>query len=151
MELVPELLLAAVTVLSPLLSAIAIQSKMSPKTKNAVAFGVSILLAVGYLLMTGGVTDWTDVPTVVLAVYGLQQLVYKQFLTELSKKVEAVTSVKPGEAIVIEENKPNEVVETGKDSADVVIVDPAADQVVDDGNAVEPNYVARHRGDVPLG
>lgn len=53
----PELLLAAVTVLSPILAAIANQTKWSSKTKNMVAFGISILLALAYLLFTGGSRD----------------------------------------------------------------------------------------------
>ncbi len=141
MELgLPEVLLALVTVLSPLLSAVAIQTKWSPQIKNSVAFGVSILIAAGYLLATGAVNDWSNIPAVVLAVYGLQQLIYMQFLRELSKKVEAATSVEAGQAIVVEENKPNVVVETGQDEGQVVVVE-------EDATPVAADYEPEHRGD----
>lgn len=141
---VPEILLAAITVISPIFTAIATQSKWDSKVKNAVAFGVSLVLAVLYLAFTGGFADPSDIPAVVLAVYGLQQLVYKQFMTQLAKKVEAATSVKPGEKAVVEEDKKTVIEETGNTSAQVEIVEP-------DATPVEPDYQARHRGDVPLG
>lgn len=123
----PELLLAAITVISPIFTAIANQSKWSPKTKNMVAFVVSIILAVIYLAFTGGLTDLNDLPGTVLAVYGLQQLVYKQFMQELAKKVEAVTSVKPGEKVVVEEGEKNVVEDTGEENkAQVDVVDTPA-------------------------
>lgn len=141
MELgLPEYVLALIAVLSPLLSAVAIQSKWDSKTKNAVAFGISLVIAVVYLLVTGGITDWSNIPAAVLAVYGLQQLVYMQFMRELSKKVEAATSVTSGEAIVVQEDKPNVVVDTGQPEGQVVVVDPEADDAPE------------HRGDTnPVG
>lgn len=143
----PEIILAAITVLSPILAAIANQSKWDSKVKNAVAFGIALVIAVLYLVFTGAIADWSDIPTVVLAVYGLQQLVYKQFLTELSKRVEAVTSVKSGEKVVVSPDVPNEVQETGDEGAQVEILDDPTDEEA----GGEPNYQAQHRGDVPLG
>lgn len=123
MELgIPEILLALITVLSPLISAVAIQSKWNDKTKNAVAFGVSLVIAVGYLVLTGGITDWSNIPAAVLAVYGLQQLVYMQLLRQLSKKVEAATSVKSGEAVVVQDGQANVVLDTGVEQGQVVVV-----------------------------
>lgn len=149
---VPELILAAITILTPLVSAVAIQSKWDPKMKNAVAFGISLVLAVGYLLLTGGIADWTDVPAAVLAVYGLQQLVYKQFLHELSKRIEAVTDINKGEKVVVAEGEANQVVETGGENAEVVIVDDAEAQAAEiNKEEVLPNYQAGHRGDQPVG
>ena len=110
---VPELVLAAITVLSTLVAAIANQSSWAPKTKNMVAFVISILLAVGYLAFTGGLNDLSDLPGTIFAVYGLQQLIYKQFLQELAKKIEAVTSVNKGEKVIVEEGEKNVVEETG--------------------------------------
>lgn len=141
---VPEILLAAITVISPIFTAIATQSKWDSKIKNAVAFGISLVLAVIYLTFTGGFEDPSNIPGVVLAVYGLQQLVYKQFMTELAKKVEAATSVKTGEKAVVAEDQKTVVEETGEDSAQVEIIE-------NDTTPVEPDYQARHRGDVPLG
>lgn len=128
MELgLPELLLAAVTVVTPIFNAIAIQSKWDSKTKNAVAFGVSLLLSAVYLFFTGGFADLSDIPGVVLAVYGLQQLVYKQFLQNLTKKIEAATDVGAGEAVIVEKDKSNVVVETGSEHGEVIIVDEEAE------------------------
>jgi hypothetical protein len=139
MELgIPEVLLALITVVSPIFTAVAVQSKWDTKTKNAVAFGVALVIAVVYLVLTGGITDWGDITTAVLSVYGLQQLVYMQLLREISKKVEAATSVKSGEAIVVEEDKPNVTVETGEAEGQVVVVDPDVPDVpaqVNDGRA----------------
>ena len=150
MELgVPELLLAAITVLTPILAAIANQSQWSPKVKNGVAFGISALLAVAYMFFNGGFADVSDLPAVILAVYGLQQLVYKQFLEKLSKQIEAATDVKPGETVIVSEDKPNVTVETGGTDSNVIIENDEAKEV--DQTPVAPNYQAQHRGDVPLG
>ena len=144
MELgVPELLLAAITVMTPILAAIANQSKWSSKTKNAVAFGISALLAIAYLFFTGALADLIDLPATILAVYGLQQLVYKQFMEKLSKEIEAATSVETGQVVVVEEDKENVVVETGGENAEVVIVD-------DEPNVVDYSGRADRR-DQPLG
>lgn len=145
MELgVPELILAAITILTPLLTAVANQSKWDSKTKNGVAFGVALLLAVVYLAVTGGFADLSDVPATILAVYGLQQLVYKQFLSELAKKVEAATSVKTGETVVVEDDKENKVIDNGGIDAKVVIVGDDAGSDVDYSNGVD-------RREQPLG
>lgn len=155
MELgLPELLLAAVTVITPILAALINQSKWDSKVKNGVAFGVATVLAVVYLLMTGQLTDLTDIPTTVLTVYGLQQIVYKTLLEKLSKEIEAATSVKPGQTVVVEDDVPNKVIETGGTSASVVIVDHkdtfgTPDEV--DETPPAPNYQASHRGEAPLG
>lgn len=147
MELgVPELLLAAVTVITPILAAIINQSKWDSKVKNGVAFGISAVLAFVYLFFTGQLTDLGDIPGTVLTVYGLQQLVYKLLLEKLSKEIEAATSVQPGQQVVVNDGVPNEVVETGSDHAEVLIVN---DEV--DATPVAPDYRAAHRGDVPLG
>jgi hypothetical protein len=147
MELgVPELLLAVITVLTPILAAIANQSKWSSKTKNAVALGISAVLALSYTFFTDGFSVPAALPATILAVYGLQQLVYKQFLEKLSKEIEAATDVKPGQTIVVEEDKENVVVETGGENAEVHIQTEETD-----ATPVAPNYQAQHRGDVPLG
>lgn len=146
MELgVPELLLAAITVVTPIFNAIAIQSKWDSRVKNAVAFGVSLVLAAGYLFFTGGFGDLSDIPAVVLAVYGLQQLVYKQFLHNLTKKIEAATDVSAGETVIVEKDKPNVVVESGSEHGNVVVVDENAATPPAALLAAEPN---QFRGNV---
>lgn len=153
MELgIPEILLALITVVSPLISAIAIQSKWDDKVKNAVAFGVSLLIAVGYLILTGGIADWSNVPAAVLTVYGLQQLVYMQFMRQLSKKVEAATSVKSGEAVVVQDGQANVVLETGVDQGQVVVVGEAQPEVrvVADADATDDTVNERRADTDPL-
>lgn len=80
--------LAIITVISPLFVAVATRYSWSSKTKNSVAALVALIIALGYLVMTGGITDWSNVVTIIPAVYGLQQLVYQQFLKEVSSTVE---------------------------------------------------------------
>lgn len=132
MEFLPEILLAVITVLSTGVAAIANQSKWTSKTKNMVAFVISVIIAVGYLILTGQLTDLTDLPTAILAVYGLQQLVYKQFLQELAKRIEAATDVSKGETVIVEEGERNEVIENGGEDAKVVIKDADGDGKDDD-------------------
>lgn len=81
-------ILALITIISPLFVAVATRYSWSSKTKNAVAAIVALVIALGYLVMTGGITDWTNVVTIIPAVYGLQQLVYTQFLKEASAHVQ---------------------------------------------------------------
>jgi hypothetical protein len=123
MELgIPAVLLALITVISPLLTAVAVQSKWSSKVKNGVAFGVAFVIALVYLILTGGIADWSDVVTVIPAVYGLQQLVYMTLLKELSTKVEAATSVGAGEAVVVS-GEVDQYQVTGNDVGQVIVLD----------------------------
>jgi UPF0716 family protein affecting phage T7 exclusion len=105
MEVLPEIILALVTVLSPLLTAVATRANWSSKTKNAVAAGVSIVIAVVYLVLTGGISDWSNIVLVIPAVYGVQQLVYNQFLKNLSKEIEVTVNARPN----VEEYRGNTV------------------------------------------
>jgi UPF0716 family protein affecting phage T7 exclusion len=105
MEVLPEIILALVTVLSPLLTAVATRANWSSKTKNAVAAGVSIVIAVVYLVLTGGISDWSNIVLVIPAVYGVQQLVYNQFLKNLSKEIEVTVNAGPN----VEEYRGNTV------------------------------------------
>lgn len=117
----PEFLLAAVTTVGTVLTSIAIQSKWSSKTKHLVAFCVSLVIAFGYLLMQGKLNDLSDIPGTILSVYGLHQLIYKAF-QEKFRQLEAVTSVKPGEKIIVEEGEPNRVEEADGEHGEVEII-----------------------------
>lgn len=123
MELgIPAVLLALITVISPIFTAVAVQSKWSSKVKNGVAFGIAFVIAVVYLILTGGIADWTDIVTVIPAVYGLQQLVYMTLLKEIATKVEAATSVGAGEAVVVAGDVDQYQV-TGNDVGQVIVLD----------------------------
>lgn len=97
----PALIIAAVTILSPILAAVLNQPQWSPKVKVAIPFVVSVVLAVVYLVATGGVKDWFDLPVAIGSVYGLQQLAYALLLKGIASKVEVATSVKAGQVGVV--------------------------------------------------
>lgn len=95
-ETVPALIVTVLTLLSPLISAFFTKLSMSPKTKNLIALGISLVIAVIYVILTGGFADVTGVEDVAVPlgiVYGLQQVVYNQFMRKHVAKVEAKRGV----------------------------------------------------------
>lgn len=83
-----QLLLAVIAVVSPILVALFTKVSMSAKTKTTVAMIVSFVIAAGYLFFSGSITDWTEIAVVFPAVFGIQQIVFKLLLTNVSKEVE---------------------------------------------------------------
>lgn len=83
-----QLLLAVVAVISPILVAIFTKVNMSSKAKTTVAIVVSFIIAAGYLLFSGQITDWSELVFVVPAVFGVQQIVFKLLLTNVSREIE---------------------------------------------------------------
>lgn len=90
MELALPLTLV-LTFLSPFLSAYIQNVDWSPKTKTLLAMALSLLIAVLYLVMTGGIADWSQLAVVVPAVYGVQQAIFQFFLKNIATKFEAIT------------------------------------------------------------
>ena len=90
MELALPLTLV-LTFFSPFLSAYIQKVDWSPKTKTLLAMALSLFIAVLYLLMTGGIADWSQLAVVIPAVYGVQQGVYQFFLKNIATKFEAMT------------------------------------------------------------
>lgn len=90
MELAIPLTLV-LTFFSPFLSAYIQKVDWSPKTKTLLAMALSLVIAVLYLFMTGGIADWTQLAVVIPAVYGVQQGVYAFFLKNIATKFEAMT------------------------------------------------------------
>jgi hypothetical protein len=90
MELALPLTLV-LTFISPFLSAYIQKVDWSPKTKTLLALAVSLLIAVAYLAMTGGIADWSQLGVVIPAVYGLQQATYQFLLKNIATKFEAIT------------------------------------------------------------
>ena len=80
---------AGVVVFSPLLTSVFTNTGMTSKTKNNIAMIVSLVIAVGYLALTGGITDWTNILYAFPIVYGLQQAVYNTLLKAVATNVEA--------------------------------------------------------------
>lgn len=87
----PSVIAALVTFLSPLLVALFNRVGWSAAVKNAVAFGVALVIAVVYLIVTGGITDWSNVAGAIGIIYTLQQLIFNYLLEGISSKVEAAT------------------------------------------------------------
>ncbi len=90
MELALPLTLV-LTFLSPFLSAYIQKVDWSPKTKTLLAMVLSLLIAVLYLIMTGGITDWSQIGLVIPAVFGVQQAIFQFFLKNIAAKFEAIT------------------------------------------------------------
>lgn len=92
MELALPLTLV-LTFLSPFLSAYVQNVDWSPKTKTLLAMVLSLAIAILYLVMTGGIADWSQIGVAIPAVYGLQQAVYQFFLKNIATKFEAITQL----------------------------------------------------------
>lgn len=84
---------AAVVTVSPLLTSVFTHTGMTSRTKNTVAMIVSLAIAVAYEVVTGGITDWTNVLIAFPVVYGLQQAVYNTLLRAVADHVEASVGV----------------------------------------------------------
>lgn len=108
----PVIITAILTIVSPLLTAIFTRVEMSGTTKNNIAVGVSFLIAGVYVVLNGGVQDWSDmtaVLSVVPVVYTVQQLIFANLMKGLAVKVEGKVGVGSGSAEIAE---PEEIVET---------------------------------------
>lgn len=90
MELALPLTLV-LTFLSPFISAYIQNVDWSPKTKTLLAMALSLLIAVLYLVMTGGIGDWSQIGLVIPAVFGVQQAIFQFFLKNIATKFEAIT------------------------------------------------------------
>lgn len=78
---------------APFVVALLNRVRWSSKTKQLVTFGVSILLALVWLLMTGGVAGFgvESLVAAVPAIYALSQIVYEFFLKNVISKLEVAT------------------------------------------------------------
>lgn len=102
-EIVPTALALVLTVVSPLISAWFTKQTMSSTTKNLIALGVSIVIAVGWVVLNGGFSAG-EVAVAMATVYGVQQLVYNQLLKDTAKTIEAHNGVGKDESEVIIED-----------------------------------------------
>ncbi len=76
MDTLSTVILSLLTVASPLAISRAKNESWSKTAKVAVPILVSVILALGYLYITGSITQGSDVITTILIVYGAQQLAY---------------------------------------------------------------------------
>lgn len=85
----PTVLITIAAALSPYLTAFFIRCNMSPKFKQVISVVVSVVLALGYSLFKGDITDWDTFIKAVPAIYMTSQLMYALFLKKSAEKVEA--------------------------------------------------------------
>jgi hypothetical protein len=86
-------LLIFLGLLAPFLTAWLNRVRWTAKTKHLVAFGVSIALAVFWLVVTGGFAAF-NVPAIIAAmpaIYTISQAVYAFFVKNIASKFEAAT------------------------------------------------------------
>jgi hypothetical protein len=117
-----NIITAAVVIASPLLTSVFTHTGMTSRTKNTVAMIVSLAIAVGYELFTGGISDWTNVVYAFPIVYGLQQAVYNTLLKAVATNIEAnvgVVSKTTGSGVQSEA-----VTTTAADGSEVVLAVP---------------------------
>lgn len=97
-EVIPAALLLILSMLSPFIIATVTRAKWSSKTRELIAAGVAIVVAIGWLALTGAISDWSNLAVAIPAVYTLQSLLYRFFLKEWATKFEAVTT--PGSVTI---------------------------------------------------
>lgn len=130
----PALIIAAVTILSPILTSVFTQVNWSSNAKRGVAFGVSVVIAAVYLITSGEVTNWADIPLAVSAVYGLQQITYSLLMakTNLGTKIEMATPIGASAKAAVAQI--NETVENVDVTPEVVVLPVEVPVVIDDEN-----------------
>lgn len=101
----PALIIAAITILSPILTSVFTQVTWSSKAKRGVAFGVAAVIAAVYLIVSGEFTNWTDIPLAVSAVFGLQQITYHALLKNVAIKVEEATPIGTTATLAVADSK----------------------------------------------
>lgn len=123
MVTLPVVITIVLTFFSPYVNAYINKVTWSSQTKNLVAIAVSLIIAVLYLVLTGGIADWTQLSFVVPAVFGLQQAVYQFFLKNSASKFEAATTKS---AVIIAPSSEGQVtissdqtIKTGEDKTEV--------------------------------
>lgn len=92
---IPIVITIIITFFSPYVNAYIQKVTWSSETKNLLAITVSLIIAVVYLIVTGGIADWSQIGIAIPAVYGLQQATYNFILKNSATKFEAITRTKP--------------------------------------------------------
>ena len=89
---------AVFILLSPFINAGIQNVTWTPKQKALLAWGVSIVLALIFLFVTGGVSALTNIFIAAPTVYGYQQAIYTFLIKNIATKFEAITT--PGSIVV---------------------------------------------------
>lgn len=90
--------IAVFILLSPFINAGIQNVTWTPKQKALLAWGVSIVLALAFLFVTGGVSSLTNIFIAAPTVYGYQQAIYTFLIKNIATKFEAITT--PGSIVV---------------------------------------------------
>lgn len=104
---------------APFITAIFNRVGWTSKTKHLVAFGVSIVLAVFWLVVTGGFAVF-DVPAIIAAmpaIYTISQAVYTFFVKNIATKLEAATD--KNAVVISPAEEPDMVIVTSNDTIEV--------------------------------
>lgn len=112
-------LLIFLGLLAPFLTALLNRVGWTSKTKHLVAFGVSIVLAVFWLAVTGGFAVF-DVPAIIAAmpaIYTISQAVYAFFVKNIASKLEAATD--KNAVVISPAEEADKVVVTSNDTIEV--------------------------------
>jgi hypothetical protein len=80
------------TLLLPFINAWINKVTWSPKTKSLVALGTSIVIAVVYVLLTGGIANLDQLWLAIPAIYGASQAVFQFLVKNIATKFEAITT-----------------------------------------------------------
>jgi hypothetical protein len=127
-------LLLLLGLIAPFAIALINKVKWSSSTKQLVAFGVSIVFAVLWLVVTGGIAGYgiQSLLAAVPAIYTLSQAVYEFFVKNIASKLEAATdksavviSPAPGENnVFVTSNETIQVAKVSDAPANVVVDSP---------------------------
>lgn len=112
-------LLIFLGLLAPFVTAALNRVRWTAKTKHLVAFGVSIGLAVFWLVVTGGFAafDVTAIIAAMPAIYTISQAVYAFFVKNIASKFEAATD--KNAVVVSPATEPDKVIVTSNDTIEV--------------------------------
>ncbi len=131
-----ELILAATAlfvIVSPFINAYINRVSWTPKQKSLVAWGVAIVIATAYVLLTGGIANLYQLLVAAPAIYGYSQAVYQFFVKNVATKFEAITT--PGSIVVSPSQETEGKVDitsdaTIKETGDNITVDSPVDITV---------------------
>lgn len=112
-------LLIFLGLLAPFLTAGLNRVRWTSKTKHLVAFGVSIVLAVFWLAVTGGFAAFnvTAIIAAMPAIYTISQAVYAFFVKNIASKFEAATD--KSAVVISPSDEVDKVVVTSNDTIEV--------------------------------
>ena len=83
---------ALFAMLSPFINAAIQRVTWTPTQKSLLAWGVSAVIALAYLFLTGDITSLSSVIVAIPAAYGAQQAVYQFLVKNIATKFEVITT-----------------------------------------------------------